>query len=151
MVHVLSGWCVLRMAVSVLSSVAHLSMMRQSTPLPLTTVLTVDLSLEHVWLMRSGALRQRTLLKVNELQSPFYRMYVPAKCTLYIERTDFFANNVHVCISVCDGPFPVWNIILITLGVIFFIVGVIIAIILVLLLLKNFYGKFVHVCGHMCV
>ena len=94
MVHVLSGWCVLRMAVSVLSSVAHLSVIWQSTPLPLTTVLTVDLSLEHVWLMRSGALRYHTLLEVT---SPPYCMHIPAACTFYIERsTDFFANNEHL-------------------------------------------------------
>ena len=62
--------------------------------------------------------------------------------------------NLHVCVSVCDGPFSAWNIALIVLGVIFFSVGVIIAIILILLLLlrvKNSDGKFVRVCGCVCV
>ena len=81
-----------------------------------------------------------------------YDLHLTVCVNLLIERrTNFLANNVHFCISVCDEPFSVWNIILITSGVIFFIMGVIIAIILVLLLLlriKNSIGKFVHVCGH---
>ena len=65
-----------------------------------------------------------------------------------------YMYNVIFCVSVCDGPFSAWNIVLIVLGVVFFIVGVIIAIILVLLLLlrvKNSDGEFVRVCGRVCV
>ena len=50
-------------------------------------------------------------------------------------------NNFHVYISVCDGALPVWNIVLIVLGVTFFIVGVVIAVILVIFLLTKSGGK----------
>ena len=58
----------------------------------------------------------------------------------------FVSIYIHVCITVCDGKLPVWNIALIVLGVICFFAGVVIAVILVVLLLlrvKRSDGMFV--------
>ena len=48
---------------------------------------------------------------------------------------------LHVYISVCGGGLPEWNIVLIVLGVICFIAGVVIAVILVVFLLTKSGGK----------
>ena len=55
--------------------------------------------------------------------APFAYMY---NLSMY----NVYSIILHVYISVCGGELPEWNIALIVLGVIFFIVGVVIAVIL---------------------
>ena len=81
--------------------------------------------------MRSGAQRYQTSSKVIQLN---ISLSVNISIYTHVHVSMFVSIYIHVCITVCDGRLPVWNIALIVLGVICFIAGVVIAVILIVLL-----------------
>ena len=75
-------------------------------------------------------------------------LYIIIPIYTHVHVSMFVSIYIYVCIiiTVCDGKLPVWNIALIVLGVICFIAGVVIAVILVVLLflrVKRSDGMFV--------